>query len=536
MPFTRSQTKYTSKPLGAGRGRPTVSNINTNLALETQNMNPSQIRSETELRPTGAIPKKTVTEDNPLSTNPSNTTVVENSSLSIETSPDTVVHTAGALESSPEFSSITAQQIRQELRHDFRPHSFNQSIEQPSTLQNHDNRPNNVQPFREYVDASIGLAQVTLLRTLTEQLQSMLPQMIAEGMQQLQISNNNQRLNSTPQEEAPINQNNPADDLGPAYSRFNEPEVDEEVEPTQVPISENSRTFYREHINPSFRSNQYVNNVRNNPQYRLDKWGLVFDSSNRKMTIEDFLFRVETLRLDNQCPWSELYKNFHQLLKGDATEWFWTYRRQYKNVNWDHLKKTMLQKYRRFTSDYEIQCKILERRQRNNESMDEFMSAITALKNQLKNEIPESELVRIVKDNLNSSLSSLLFPMRIYCMEQLLDEGRRAERNLEKHADRPIIRNPNYKRVNEISSNESEQESQASYVDVEALQNVTEECWNCHKTDHKFWECDSPQRNIFCYRCGKPDFTTPKCPRCKGNSVLDRKIPGAPVPQKKSQQ
>ena len=302
------------------------------------------------------------------------------------------------------------------------------------------------------------------------------------------------------------------------------------------PIAETIRLPNNRSSNNNSQPNPYTNNIRSNTQYRLDKWGLVFDSSNRKMTIEDFLFRVETLRLDNQCPWSEVYKNFHQLLKGDANEWFWTYRRQYNNLNWDHLRRTMLQKYRRFTSDYEIQGKILERRQRNNESMEEYMNAIVALKNQLKNEIPESELVRIVKDNLNSSLSPLLFPMKIYCMEQLLDEGKRAERNLEKHSDRPMMRNTNYKRINELDSNKSETDSQTSYLDVEALEAVADKCWNCHKLDHKFWECDSPQRNIFCYKCGKADFTTPKCPRCKENSQSGRKTTGDPVFTKKSQQ
>ena len=36
-------------------------------------------------------------------------------------------------------------------------------------------------------------------------------------------------------------------------------------------------------------------------------------------------------------------------------------------------------------------------------------------------------------------------------------------------------------------------------------------CWNCHDLRHRFRECSRP-RGTFCYRCGRPDFTSRNCP------------------------
>ena len=95
-----------------------------------------------------------------------------------------------------------------------------------------------------------------------------------------------------------------------------------------------------------------------------------------------------------------LKQNFHQLLNGDVVEWFWSYRRQHQILNWESLKSALLSKYHRFVSDYEIQGKIMERRQKQDESVEEFYNAIMTLKNQFRVQILDTEVVRMVKDNL----------------------------------------------------------------------------------------------------------------------------------------
>lgn len=46
-------------------------------------------------------------------------------------------------------------------------------------------------------------------------------------------------------------------------------------------------------------------------------------------------------------------------------------------------------------------------------------------------------------------------------------------------------------------------------------------CWNCGIEGHRNFDCKE-KRIIFCYGCGKKDFTRPKCPTCQGNQSGSR--------------
>lgn len=39
-------------------------------------------------------------------------------------------------------------------------------------------------------------------------------------------------------------------------------------------------------------------------------------------------------------------------------------------------------------------------------------------------------------------------------------------------------------------------------------------CWNCGNVNHRYPECHMPALRLFCYRCGKPNFTVDQCPEC----------------------
>jgi len=42
-------------------------------------------------------------------------------------------------------------------------------------------------------------------------------------------------------------------------------------------------------------------------------------------------------------------------------------------------------------------------------------------------------------------------------------------------------------------------------------------CWNCEIVGHRARECTKP-RKIYCYRCGKREFTVKTCPTYAGNA------------------
>lgn len=84
-------------------------------------------------------------------------------------------------------------------------------------------------------------------------------------------------------------------------------------------------------------------------------------------------------------------------------------------------------------------------------SAEDFCEAIIVLKNQMRDQIPEFELVRIVKDNLKEGLSQLLFPININSMDRLVDECWRAKKNVAKRQKKiEHFRNMPPRRVHEL--------------------------------------------------------------------------------------
>ena len=89
-------------------------------------------------------------------------------------------------------------------------------------------------------------------------------------------------------------------------------------------------------------------------------------------------------------------------------------------------------------------------KQKVSEPIESFIDALMVLRNQISSRIPEHELVRIPKQNLKDGLYQLVFPMSISNRDQLLEEGKRAERNLAKRSSDNHRYNPNFQRVNEL--------------------------------------------------------------------------------------
>ncbi|XP_073816257.1 uncharacterized protein [Musca autumnalis] len=258
-----------------------------------------------------------------------------------------------------------------------------------------------------------------------------------------------------------------------------------------------------------YQSEHSVENFR-----RIDKWGLKFDGTSKTPSVEDFVFRVETLRADYNCPWSEVLRNFHHFLSGPALEWLWNYRRMHSYISdWASVKDALVKNFHRFESDFDIQRKILDRRQMNNEPFDEFCNAVLHLRNQQRHPIGEQDLVDIMKSNLKPSMMQLLFAIRPCSLDHFRAEARRAENML--NNQRTV--NPKYinKQINELNL---VQEEQTEFLDVDA---ITKErkliCWNCREEGHTFFDCTSEKLRTFCYKCGYDNTVYPKCPSCQGN-------------------
>lgn len=93
-----------------------------------------------------------------------------------------------------------------------------------------------------------------------------------------------------------------------------------------------------------------------------------------------------------------------------------------------------MKKFPNFESDFEIQRHIMERRQLQSETADVYISEIIKLKNQMRVQIQEYEIVHIMKDNLKDGLVQLIFPKNIETIDELSEECKRAERNIAKRS------------------------------------------------------------------------------------------------------
>ncbi|XP_075147243.1 uncharacterized protein LOC142221410 [Haematobia irritans] len=234
------------------------------------------------------------------------------------------------------------------------------------------------------------------------------------------------------------------------------------------------------------------------------------------MDAEDFIFRVESMRDDYEYSFEDLVKDFPQLLDGIALDWYWQQRRIAPFQSWPDLKNAFLNQFRRFENEFQIQKRIMDRRQQPQESFEDFFNAVVKLRNQQRIPYSERDLVEIMKGNLKSSLASLIFPIKLHGLNHFRQEVKKAEAMLANQRQAYQQRSYQAPRVHELEYREVGQESEFEVEAIGPSSRYT--CWNCKKVGHGYVECSVPIGRIFCFKCGQEGVVTPKCQRCQGNS------------------
>lgn len=265
----------------------------------------------------------------------------------------------------------------------------------------------------------------------------------------------------------------------------------------------------------------------------MEKWDICFDGNPDHLDVEDFIFRVEYLQEYYRIPWSDVVGDFQRLLKNEADDWYWlALKRSGKFRSWGELKFSLLQQYRSRRSDYEIMRDLEERRQRPGETIEAFFHAMKKLGARLRVQLPDWEMIRIIKRNLRQNLAQIVYPIQVNSMEQLRDECREVERNFIKRTAEPMPVPPTSRFVShrrQVSEVCEDQEFGENDVDEVRFPSKSSRpysakgeskdiiCWNCHYVGHVWMECGSKKKNIFCYKCGMADVVVPECPKCSGN-------------------
>lgn len=274
---------------------------------------------------------------------------------------------------------------------------------------------------------------------------------------------------------------------------------------------------------------------------RVDKLGLNFSGDPKGLRVMDFIKRLEIMQAQYNIPWSEVLRDFAFLVSGQAREWYWLHRQSNVYTDWVGLKEALISQYQTPQSKFDILRDLLERKQRPNESINSYFHEMGILRSRLLQPIYEYEMIKILRGNIREDIKRHVYQMTISSVEQLRIECIEAERNFPRRENRAVTfpQRP-IRQVNEIYDEIYEKPvevpeenigEELSAIRIQSQIRVPIICWNCREKGHVFMDCPVEVRKLFCYRCGKPDTVTPKCPVCQqGNSRRGVEVTGETHP------
>jgi len=106
----------------------------------------------------------------------------------------------------------------------------------------------------------------------------------------------------------------------------------------------------------------------------VDRWNLSFGGEDDVHSVDDFVFHLEFLQRQHQCPWNEVLRNFHVLLSGRAKERYWVHVRQSRVDTCAQLRRAQMDRFRGHQTKHERMHELLQREQQPGESADDYIS------------------------------------------------------------------------------------------------------------------------------------------------------------------
>lgn len=265
----------------------------------------------------------------------------------------------------------------------------------------------------------------------------------------------------------------------------------------------------------------------------IQNWNLKFDGSRNGLHVEEFLYRVKALTIDNfNGNFSVICKNLHILLTGKARNWFWDYHRKTERIEWTDFCAALKYEYKDFRSNFDIQEDIRNRKMKPGETFENFYEAVTSMLARLETPMPESEIVEILTRNLLPDVRRELLYVPIFTIAHLRKLVQMRENLL---GDDYVRRNltskqpQNYNNKRAVAELDFPVESipvltPTAELVVDAIRQgpFTASCWNCEEQGHH-WEDCLRDRVVFCYGCGAKNTYKPQCARCSSKKLASSK-------------
>lgn len=252
---------------------------------------------------------------------------------------------------------------------------------------------------------------------------------------------------------------------------------------------------------------------------RVERFGLRFDGNSNNLSVDDFIFRLEYLQAQYNMLWSEIIRDFHLLVTGPAGNWYWLWLNNNRTANWPELRHALLQQYKAPQSNFDIMHDLVDRKQLPGESIDTFFHHLNLLRSKLDHAVTEYDMIKIAKRNVKDSVGRIVYPINVSSVDQLRIECLEAERHFLRKENKGTIQpTPRFTRqIHEAVLEVNDADEEELQAEVEAIGDLI--CWNCREPGHMFMDCPVVERKLFCYRCGRPNVITPKCPKCQSGNI-----------------
>lgn len=249
----------------------------------------------------------------------------------------------------------------------------------------------------------------------------------------------------------------------------------------------------------------------------LYKWGVTFDGSTKRESVNSFLQRVEELRIARNTSKEMLYQSAVDLFTGQGILWYRSIRDTV--TDWDSLAAALKQDFLPPDYDDELWIEIRNRTQGQHEKIVIFLAAMKNLFSRLTHNPSEEQMLRILRKNILPAYQVHIALKDVDTVDELGKLCKKLEDvNSNLQRSRPQLKQ-------NIASLEPDLACAVQVNDYCKSKHIRSKhvaelkCWSCNQTGHIKRDCTKQSKNkIYCHGCGKPGVIKPNC-RCSKNMM-----------------
>lgn len=238
----------------------------------------------------------------------------------------------------------------------------------------------------------------------------------------------------------------------------------------------------------------------------------------------DFIQKVEEFAISRNIDQKRLHNRIFDLLTGTALDWYRA--KRLTLTDWKTFKTQFIKDFEIHDHDFYLSQTINSRKQKPNERIIMFFSAMEALFSKLHEPLSEQSKINILRRNMNPTYSSKLLPTDIASIDQLFQACKWYESCNGLSQNNIFEQNVSdqQKTLNYSSSTRPPQIPPFPFKHEIPIHSLTPQtgsilrfsCPRCRTNDHQLETCTS--KKIICFRCGKENVTYTKCNNCHKHS------------------